>query len=96
MALLVLAVIGWAAYSCTARPNKVEGSASAGSTTSSSSPTMPSTTPPAFYNCGDHDSSAPPARAAEDAAKQGLTVAFTWYPATDSTRTMPTAGPGTG
>lgn len=85
VALLILAVIGWAAYSCTARPNEVEGSASAGSTTSSSSPTGPLTTPRPSPTA-ELTTPAPPARATEDAAKQGLTVAFTWYPAIDSTQ----------
>jgi hypothetical protein len=84
--LLALAVIGMVAYSCIPQTGEVEGSASAGSTPASSPPpTAPTTTtrPPADVEV---TTPGPAAQAAEEVARQGLTVAFTWYPATDSTQ----------
>lgn len=85
VAILAIAVIGLVAYSCIPRPGEIEGSASAGSMPASSpTPTAPATTTRASADA-EVTTPAPLARAAEDAARQGLTVAFTWHPATDST-----------
>ena len=79
--VLVVAVIGFLAYMYLSRTNDGEDSASvAASTTTSAPTTTPAATP------ADVDTTEPPtaSRDAEEAAQQGLTVAFTWYPATDT------------
>lgn len=86
VAMLVLVVIVLVAYSCTSKPDEVEKSVSIGSTTINSSPTTTPTTALRTTAPAEITTPARPAQAAENAAKQGLTVAFTWYPATDSTQ----------
>ncbi|TCN53481.1 hypothetical protein EV641_106125 [Rhodococcus sp. SMB37] len=82
--VLAVAVVGLVAYSCVPRQGEVEGSATAGSTTTSSpAPTTTVVSPPA---AAEITTPSPAAQAAEGAARQGLTVAFTWYPATDATQ----------
>lgn len=85
VALTVLAV-GWGAHSCLSPQRDVAGSAPADSEPSisptSAPPTTTATSPPA----AEGTSLSPAAQAAEDTARQGLTVVFTWYPATDSTQ----------
>ncbi len=86
--VLAVAVVGLAADSCVSRQGEVEGSETAGATTTSSpAPTTPPTTtavsPPAAAEITTPSAAA---QAAEDIARQGLTVAFTWYPVTDATQ----------
>lgn len=79
--VLLVAVAGFLAYSYLSRTSDDTSAASPPATTSEAATTAAA--PPA-----DVEATEPPAaaRAAEDAARQGLTVAFTWYPATDATQ----------
>ena len=85
-ALTALAV-SWGAHSCLSPQKEVPGSAPAGSEPSisptSAAPTATVVSPPA---AAEATTPSPAAQAAEDAARQGLTVVFTWYPATDRTQ----------
>ncbi|MGW4336765.1 hypothetical protein ACWEK5_28750 [Rhodococcus koreensis] len=80
---LVVAVIGFLAYTYLSRTNDDDDSASVAAATTTSAPTTTPAAPPA-----DVDTTEPPtaSRDAEETAQQGLTVAFTWYPATDTTQ----------
>ncbi|MFD6677285.1 hypothetical protein ACFWDA_23350 [Rhodococcus zopfii] len=79
---LVVAAVGFLTYSCVSRTDDTEGSASPDTSTTVAVPTATSSAPT------DVVTIEPPAAAgaAEEAARQGLTVAFTWYPATDATQ----------
>ncbi|MGV9862601.1 hypothetical protein [Rhodococcus koreensis] len=81
--VLVVAVIGFLAYTYLSRTNDDEDSANVATSTTTSAPTTTPAAPPA-----DVETTEPPTafRDAEEAAQQGLTVAFTWYPATDTTQ----------
>jgi hypothetical protein len=87
MVVLVILAVGLLAYSCVTRQGDTESSATAGSTPAiAPTPTVPTTTvvtPPAVVESTTASSAA---QAAEDAARKGLSVAFTWYPATDATQ----------
>ncbi|MEE2061586.1 hypothetical protein [Rhodococcus artemisiae] len=84
--VLTVVVVGLVAYSCVSRQDEVEGSATAGSTTTSSTTTAPTTTAGSPPSAAEITTPSPAAQAAEDIARQALTVAFTWYPATDATQ----------
>ncbi len=85
--VLAVVVVGLVAYSCVSRQDEVEGSATAGSTTTSSpAPTAPTTTAVSSPSAAEITTPSAAAQAAEDIARQALTVAFTWYPATDATQ----------
>lgn len=81
--VLVVAVVGFLAYSCGARTDDTESSANAAPSITVDAPPATPMAPPA-----DVENVAPPtaSRAAEETARQGLTVAFTWYPAIDATQ----------
>ncbi|MET4614111.1 hypothetical protein ABIC28_005124 [Rhodococcus sp. PvR044] len=78
--VLLLAVVGFLAYLQLSRAS--DDTSTATTTTSATAPTSASAQP------ADVEAAEAPAaaRAAEDAVRQGLTVAFTWYPATDGTQ----------
>ncbi|WP_029538538.1 MULTISPECIES: hypothetical protein [unclassified Rhodococcus (in: high G+C Gram-positive bacteria)] len=79
--VLVVAVIGFLAYMYPSRTNDGEDSASVAASTTTRAPTTTSAAPPADVNTTEPPTAS---RDAEEAAQQGLTVAFTWYPATDT------------
>ncbi|WP_420749434.1 hypothetical protein [Rhodococcus sp. O3] len=83
MAVLA-AVVGLVAYSSSRSSDRVDPSEGTTTTTPAAvgTPATPIPVPT------DAAITEPPAasRAAEDAAREGLTVAFTWFPATDATR----------
>lgn len=84
MAAIIIATVGFLAWTYFAgRGVEDEPAAAEQSTTTSASAVTSAAAPPA-----DVETAEPPApsRAAEEAARQGLTVAFTWYPATDATQ----------
>lgn len=80
--MLVVAVVGVLAYSFLSRTGGDEESTTAAPTTTSARTIAPAAAQ------SDVESTEPPAASieAEEAARQGLTVVFTWYPATDSTQ----------
>lgn len=80
--VLAVVVVGLVAYSCVSRQDEVEGSATAGSP----APTAPTTTAVSSPSAAEITTPSAAAQAAEDIARQALTVAFTWYPATDATQ----------
>ncbi|NKT14095.1 hypothetical protein GS979_06450 [Rhodococcus hoagii] len=81
--VLVVAIIGFLAYTYLSRSSGDEQSSVATPTTTSAPPTTSAAAPPADVETTELPA---PARAAEEVARQGLTVAFTWYPATDATQ----------
>jgi len=85
--VLIVLTVSWGAHSCLSPQGEVAESAPAGSAPSIS-PTSapPTTTVTSSPAAAEGTSPSPAAQAAEDAARQGLTAVFTWYPATDSTQ----------
>lgn len=83
MAAIIIATIGFLAWANFAAYRVEDEPAAAEQPTTSATTTTARAAPPA-----DVEKTDPPAasRAAEEAARQGLTVAFTWYPATDATQ----------
>ncbi|MDV7246354.1 MULTISPECIES: hypothetical protein [Rhodococcus] len=82
--VLVVAVVGLLTYTYLFRTSNDGDSASVAPSTLTS---VPSTTAAAATPVDAEATELPTAsRAAEQAARQGLTVAFTWYPATDITQ----------
>ncbi|MFD9664354.1 hypothetical protein ACFWAY_22450 [Rhodococcus sp. NPDC059968] len=81
--VLVVAVIGFLAYTYLSRTNDDEDSASVAASTTTRAPTTTPAMPLADVETADLPTAS---RDAEEAARQGLTVAFTWYPATDTTQ----------
>jgi len=85
--VLTVLAVSWSAHSCLSPQREGAGSAFAGPELSisptSASPTTTVATPPA---AAETTTPYPATHAAEDAARQGLTVVFTWYPATDRTQ----------
>ncbi|GAA4490985.1 hypothetical protein GCM10023094_55090 [Rhodococcus olei] len=86
IAALMVAGFGFLAYSCSSRTDGADGADGPRHSLVSAAPsasTAPTPAPPV-----DPAAAKPPAasRAAEEAARQGLTVVFTWYPATDATQ----------
>lgn len=83
MAAIIIATIGFLAWANFAAYRVEDEPAAAEQPTTSATTTTARAAPPA-----DVETTDPPAasRAAEEAARQGLTVAFTWYPATDATQ----------
>lgn len=81
--VLVVAVVGFLAYAYLSRTSDDEEASVAASTTTSAPPTTSVAAPPADVETAELPAAS---RAAEEAARQGLTVAFTWYPATDTTQ----------
>lgn len=81
--VLVVAVVGFLTYTYLFRTNHDEDSASMVTSTISARSTAASAAPPVDVEATDLQTAS---RAAEQAARQGLTVAFTWYPATDITQ----------
>lgn len=81
--VFVVAAVGFLAYTYLSRTSSDEESSVATPTTTIAPTTTSAAAPPA-----DVETAEPPAasRTAEEAARQGLTVAFTWYPATDATQ----------
>lgn len=79
--VLVVAVIGFLAYTYLSRTNDNEDSASVTASTTTSAPTTTPATPPVDVETAELPTAS---RDAEEAAQQGLTAAFTWYPATDT------------
>ncbi len=79
--LVVAAVGGFLTYSCVSRTDDTEDVASPAASTTVAVPT----TTVAPTDVVTIEPSAV-SSAAEEAARQGLTVAFTWYPATDATQ----------
>ncbi|MFF2027325.1 hypothetical protein ACFVW2_36835, partial [Streptomyces sp. NPDC058171] len=80
--VLVVAVVGFLTYTYLFRTNHDEDSASMATSTISARSTAAPAAPPVDVATELQTAS----RAAEQAARQGLTVAFTWYPATDITQ----------
>jgi len=84
--VLTVLAVSWSAHSCLSPQREVAGSAPAGSelpiSPTSAAPTTTGDSPPAHAQA---TTPSPAAQAAEDAAKKGLTMVFTWYPAIDST-----------
>ena len=82
IAVLVVAVVGFLAYSYLSRTNDGEDSASVAASMTTSAPTATA----AAVSPVDVETAELPtsSRDAEKAARQGLTVVFTWYPATDT------------
>lgn len=80
--VLLVAVVGFLAYSFFSRTHVYDDTATPASTATSATASTAAQTP------ADIEPTEPPteARAAEEIARQGLTVAFTWYPATDTTQ----------
>lgn len=80
--VLVVAVVGFLAYAYLSRTNDGEDSASVAASMTTSAPTATA----AAVSPVDVETAELPtsSRDAEEAARQGLTVAFTWYPATDT------------
>ncbi|WP_238071637.1 hypothetical protein [Rhodococcus zopfii] len=78
---LVVAAVGFLTYSCVSRTDDTEDVASPAASTTVAVPT----TTVAPTDVVTIEPSAV-SSAAEEAARQGLTVAFTWYPATDATQ----------
>lgn len=83
MAAIIIATVGFLAWAYFAAYRVEDEPAAAEQPAPTSTTTTAPTPPPAEVEIPE-----PPAgsRAAEDAARQGLTVAFTWYPATDATQ----------
>lgn len=84
--MLAVLLVSCGAYSCLPPQREVVGSAPADSGVSTSptstAPTEAVASPPSPAEATKPSLAA---QAAEDVARQGLTVVFTWYPATDST-----------
>lgn len=80
--VLVVAVVAFLVYSFISRTDVDETTAAAPSATTSAPASTPTEVPT------DIEPTEPPteAQTAEEIARQGLTVAFTWYPATDTTQ----------
>lgn len=80
--VLVVAGVAFLAYSFVSRPDVEDTTAGAPSATASATAITATEVP------ADIELTEPPteARAVEEIARQGLTVAFTWYPATDMTQ----------
>ncbi|MBP1054000.1 hypothetical protein J6397_27970 [Rhodococcus qingshengii] len=78
--VLAVAVIGVLAYSFLARTDGEESTEAVPPATSAST-----TTPVAPPAEAEIEVEQPAAQGADEAARQGLTVVFTWYPATDAT-----------
>ncbi|EME19373.1 hypothetical protein [Rhodococcus triatomae] len=81
IAAVVVAVAGVLAYSLFWRTDGGEDLTAPAPKTTSARPTTPAT-PPTGIESDEPSASSPDA---EEAARQGLTVVFTWYPATDAT-----------
>lgn len=85
--ILAALVVSYGTHSWLSPQNDVEGPEPADSEPSISptrvAPTTTVDSPPAT---AEATAPSPTTRAAEDTARQALTVAFTWYPATDSTQ----------
>ncbi|MDH6284522.1 hypothetical protein [Prescottella agglutinans] len=83
MAAIIIATVGFLAWVYFAADRVEDKSTAAEQSTTCATTTTAAGAPPA-----DVETTEPPApsRAAEEAARQGLTVAFTWYPATDATQ----------
>ncbi len=85
--VLTVLAVSWGTHSCLSPQREVAGPAPAAAELSisptSATPTTTADSPPAAAQA---PTPSPAAQAAEDAAKKGLTVVFTWYPATDSTQ----------
>lgn len=79
---LVVAAVGFLTYSCVSRTDDTAGSAGPAASTTVTVPTVTSSAPTDVVTTMPSAASS----AAEEAARQGLTVAFTWYPATDATQ----------
>lgn len=86
LVLLAVLVVGVVAYSCVSRQEEADGAAAGSTATASSAPSTSTSTAAAPPDPVETTPLSPAAQAAEDAARQGLTVAFTWYPATDATQ----------
>ena len=82
IAVVVVAVVGFLALTNLSRTNDGEDSASVAASMTTSAPT----TTTAAASPVDVAELPTSSRDAEEAARQGLTVAFTWYPATDITQ----------
>jgi hypothetical protein len=85
--VLTVLALSWGMHSCLSPQREVAGSAPVDSELSTS-PTAaaPTTTVDSSPAAAQATTPSLAAQAAEDAAKKGLTVVFTWYPATDSTQ----------
>ncbi|WP_404316365.1 hypothetical protein [Prescottella equi] len=81
--VFVVAVVGFLAYTYLSRSSGDDESTVAASTTTGAPASTPTAPTPTDVEMTDPPA---PSRAAEEAARQGLTVAFTWYPATDATQ----------
>ena len=84
--VLTVLAVGWGAHSCLSPQKEVAQSAPADSEPSISSTSAPPATTVASTPAAAAPPPSPATQAAEDAARQGLAVVFTWYPATDSTQ----------
>ncbi len=84
--VLTVLAVSWGAHLCLSPQKEVAGSAPTDSEPSisptSASPTTTVASPPATAA----PTPSPATQAAEDAARKGLTVVFSWYPATDRTQ----------
>jgi hypothetical protein len=85
--VLTVLAVSWGTHSCLSPQREVAGPAPADSELSTSptsaAPTTTADSPPAAAQA---TTPSPADQAAEDAAKKGLTVVFTWHPATDRTQ----------
>lgn len=84
--VLTVLAVGWGAHSCLSPQKEVAQSGPADSEPSISSTSAPPATTVASTPAAAAPTPSPATQAAEDAARQGLAVVFTWYPATDRTQ----------
>lgn len=85
-ALLLVSLCGFLLYSCMSRPT--DTSTHASEEPPAKAPSVATTSAPAPSTTSDPAPEPPntESAAAEDVARQALTVAFTWYPSTDATQ----------
>ncbi len=84
--VLTVLAVSWGAHSSLSPQKEVAQSAPADSEPSISPTSAPPTTTVASPPAAAAPTPSPATQAAEDAARQGLTVMFTWYPTTDRTQ----------
>ncbi|MCD2114312.1 hypothetical protein LQ384_24695 [Rhodococcus rhodochrous] len=86
MGVLTVLAVSWGAHSSLSPQKEVAQSGPADSEPSISPTSAPPTTTVASPPAAAAPTPSPATQAAEDAARQGLTVMFTWYPTTDRTQ----------
>lgn len=85
--VLTILAVSWGAHSCLS-PQREDAGSAATYSEPSISPTSasPTTTVASSPAAAEDTTQSPEAYAAEDAARKGLTVVFTWHPTTDRTQ----------